>query len=60
MKIAIAVSILFFYYGCSKEDTAESTAKIDIDFVWDLEHLARSLEIHRENVPQEVDRLTIN
>ena len=61
MKIAIAVSILFmfFCYGCSKDDKTEGTTKIDIDFVWDLNHLARSPEIHMENVPEGIDRLTI-
>ena len=61
MKIGITVSILclFLLCGCSKSDTDENIAKIDIDFIWDLNHLARSPEIHLENVPEGVDRLTI-
>ena len=61
MKIVITVSILclFFLCGCSKDDNADGLAKISIDFVWDLNHLARSPEIHLENVPKGVDRLTI-
>ena len=61
MKIAIACSVLFifFFCSCSNDDKNESTTKIVIDFVWDLNHLARSPEIYLENVPEEVDRLTI-
>ncbi|MBC2711373.1 MAG: hypothetical protein HGJ94_10370 [Desulfosarcina sp.] len=57
MKIVAAISILclIFFYGCSKDDTAEGTAKIGIDFVWDLGHLKRSPEVHLENVPAGVD-----
>ena len=58
MKIAVAVSILclFFFCGCSKD---EGIAEIDIDFVWDTEHLNRSPEVHLKNVPEGVDRLKI-
>ena len=61
MKTVITVSILclFFLCSCSKADNDDGLAKISIDFVWDLRHLTRSPEIHLENVPEGVDRLTI-
>ncbi len=61
MKIAIIVSILCVCVtcGCSKDNTAEDIAKIDIDFVWDLKHLHRSPEVHLENIPEGVDSLRI-
>lgn len=37
----------------------DGLAKISVDYAWDLDHLARSPEIHLENVPEGVDRLTI-
>ena len=61
MKIAIAVCVLCLvcFHGCAQDEAAEGLTKIDIDFVWDLEHIARSPEVHLGNVPEGTDRLTI-
>ena len=58
--IAISVLCLILFCGCSKDDTDEGIADIGIDFVWDLEHLNRSPEIHLKDVPKGADHLKIN
>ncbi len=67
MKIVIAVSILclIFLCGCPDDNTAvdETTVRmteIGIDYVWDIEDLNRSPEVHLKNVPKGIDHIEIN
>ena len=62
MKITLAISILciIFFFGCSKNDRDDGSAEISIDFVYDIEHLNRSPEVHLKNVPAETDNIEIN
>ena len=60
MKIvsALFVCCLIIHGGCSKENTDKYTVhEIDVDFVWDLNNLQRSPEIHLKNIPSDTSRL---
>ena len=54
MKTAAAAGLIFLLLlgGCSKDPGRIAVEHIKVDFVWDLEHLHCSPEIHLENVPQ--------
>ncbi|WP_319407660.1 hypothetical protein [uncultured Desulfosarcina sp.] len=50
------IVFLLFLYSCS-EDSGHNIAKIEVDFVWELEDPQRSPEIHLSNIPNETNFL---
>jgi hypothetical protein len=57
--VETAILFMFFFCGCSNDDMPDGATTINVDYIWDLDRLSVSPEIHLANVPEGVDRLTI-